>query len=84
MRKNGIKFFLLSNSSYEYSNILLNQGIGEDWKDCFDLFLFLSHKPKFYSNNEPFILHDKITGKQIDTHVNELKEGNIYVYFYLI
>lgn len=78
MRKNGQKFFLLSNSSFEYSNILLNQAIGEDWKNCFDLFLFHSCKPGFYTKDTPFVLLDKDTGNILESEVKELKEGELY------
>jgi len=45
------KVFLLTNSGFDYTNLLLNYAFGTDWQDSFDVLSFL-----FMSELSPLVL----------------------------
>ncbi len=54
LRAKGAKVFLCSNSYYEIAEVLMREGVGEDWKKYFDFALFDTRKPGFFLKEEPF------------------------------
>ncbi len=57
----GKKFFLLTNSEYSYTNVLLEYALtpfmkkGESWRDLFEFVITLAHKPRFFYDNLRFL-----------------------------
>ncbi len=57
----GKKFFLLTNSQYGYTDILLKYAInpflenGESWQDLFEYVITLANKPRFFYDNLRFL-----------------------------
>lgn len=57
----GKKFFLLTNSQYNYTDILLRHAINpflkenESWHDLFEFVITLSNKPRFFYDNLKFL-----------------------------
>ncbi len=62
----GKKFFLLTNSQYNYTDELLKYAInpflkeGESWQDLFEFVITLANKPRFFYDNLKFLaVHPK-------------------------
>lgn len=57
----GKKFFLLTNSQYDYTDTLLKYAInpflkeGENWQDLFEYVITLASKPRFFYDNLRFL-----------------------------
>lgn len=55
------KFFILTNSDYTYTNLLLNYAFGpfldkgERWQDLFEYIITLANKPRFFYDNLHFL-----------------------------
>lgn len=61
-------FFLVTNSDFEYTNILLNYAVnefmpkGQTWMDLFKWVVTLSNKPRFFYDQLPILTVDPSTG----------------------
>ncbi|KTD23561.1 cytosolic IMP-GMP specific 5'-nucleotidase [Legionella lansingensis] len=70
----GKKFFLLTNSEYYYTNLLLGYSIspfleeGENWRDLFEFVITLAHKPRFFYDNLRFLAIDPEDGSMSNTY----------------
>lgn len=59
--QHGKKIFLLTNSDYQYTKILLDHAInpfmpkGQDWSDLFEFVVTLANKPRFFYDNLKFL-----------------------------
>ena len=68
----GKKIFVLTNSDYHYTHLLLDYAInpfleeGETWKDLFEYVITLSNKPRFFYDNLKF-LHVNEDGSMTNT-----------------
>lgn len=66
--RHGKKFFILTNSEYSYTNVLLDYAInpflnaGESWKDIFDHVITLANKPRFFYDNSRFLSVNPLDG----------------------
>lgn len=64
----GKKIFILTNSDFKYSKILLDYAIGpflspgEHWQDIFEFVITLANKPRFFYDNPRFLTIDPSTG----------------------
>jgi len=64
----GKKIFILTNSDYHYTNVLLNYAItpfmpnGQTWQDLFEYVITLANKPRFFYDNLKFLRIDPATG----------------------
>jgi HAD superfamily 5'-nucleotidase-like hydrolase len=64
----GKKIFILTNSEYYYTNLLLEYAIdpflkeGESWRDLFEYTITLANKPRFFYDNLRFLKIDPMTG----------------------
>jgi len=72
LRKNGKKVMLITNSSFQYTTILLSYAFGPDWEGEFDLRFFRANKPFFFTHRNPFFDRDGLT-------VCDLKDGGCSV-----
>jgi HAD superfamily 5'-nucleotidase-like hydrolase len=66
--RHGKKFFILTNSEYHYTKILLDYAInpfldpGETWQDLFEYTITLARKPRFFYDNLAFLKINSDTG----------------------
>ncbi len=66
--QHGKKIFILTNSDYFYSRLLLDYAItpflkpGESWRDLFEYVITLANKPRFFYDNLRFLAIDSVTG----------------------
>ncbi len=64
----GKKLFILTNSEYYYTKLLLDYSInpfldkGKTWQDLFPIVIVGAHKPRFFYDNLPFLSIDPSTG----------------------
>lgn len=67
-KEHGKKIFILTNSDYRYTRILLDYAInpfldkGETWKDLFEIIITFSDKPRFFYDKLRFLRVDPKTG----------------------
>lgn len=70
----GKKFFLLTNSEYYYTNLLLEYALnpflkeGESWLDLFEYVITLAHKPRFFYDNLRFLAINPKDGTMSNTY----------------
>lgn len=63
----GKKFFILTNSDFQYTNLLLTYAInpflpkGGNWSDLFEFVITLANKPRFFYDNFRFLKIDPDT-----------------------
>ena len=84
VRKSGMKAFVLTNSDYLYSNVVMNyllpadEGHG-DWKQCFDYIIVAACKPAFFKDGSQLREVDLETGNlQIGKQPEQLERGRVY------
>jgi hypothetical protein len=53
-RKEEIKLFICSNNYEPYTDILLTETLGPDWRKFFDLIILDARKPLFFRAEGPF------------------------------
>lgn len=64
----GKKIFILTNSEYAYTKILLDYAItpflkkGESWTDLFEFVITLANKPRFFYDNQRFLVINTSNG----------------------
>lgn len=72
--RHGKKFFLLTNSEFYYTDLLLRYALdpflkpNESWKDLFEYVITLAHKPRFFYDNLRFLAVDQQTGTLSNTY----------------
>ncbi len=70
----GKKFFLLTNSQYNYTNLLLKYAInpflkeGETWQDLFEFVITQANKPRFFYDNLQFLAINPEDGTMHNTY----------------
>ncbi|WP_298624273.1 HAD-IG family 5'-nucleotidase [uncultured Legionella sp.] len=66
--RHGKKIFILTNSEFTYTKLLLDYAInpflndGETWRDLFEYVITLANKPRFFYDNLRFLSVDPETG----------------------
>ena len=79
-KKHGKKFFIVTNSDFEYTNTLLNYAIdkylpkSEKWTDLFTWTVVQANKPRFFYDKLPILKIDPETGI-LKNHRGEVTEG---------
>jgi len=69
----GKKIFILTNSEYQYTKLLLNYAInpflneGETWHDLFEYVITLANKPRFFYDNFRFLQINPENGTMTNT-----------------
>ncbi len=67
-KKHGKKLWVITNSDYEYSKLLLDYSINpflkehNHWSELFNLVITLASKPKFFTDKLPLLQVDQTTG----------------------
>lgn len=82
LQNDGKKLFLLTNSSYEYSNIVLNHVFGygpkneQAWLSLFDMIIVDAKKPMFFTGTAPFSYPIENADQSLKKKI--VSGGNIY------
>lgn len=72
--QHGKKIFLLTNSDYYYTNLMLNYAInpfleeGKTWQDIFEYVVTLANKPRFFYDNLKFLHINPNDGTMTNTN----------------
>lgn len=72
--RQGKKIFILTNSDYAYSKLLLDYAItpflpkGQTWQDLFEYVITLANKPRFFYDNLKFLAINPETGAMTNVH----------------
>lgn len=72
--RHGKKIFLLTNSEYEYTKLLLEYALtpflnpGETWSDLFEFVITLANKPRFFYDNLRFLTINPKDGSMSNLH----------------
>ncbi|VDL83955.1 unnamed protein product [Nippostrongylus brasiliensis] len=73
------RLFLLTNSPWYFTNILMSYVMGPKWQDLFDVVIVEGNKPKWFLQDTPFKEIDTSTGhRKIGTHIGPLLKGDVY------
>lgn len=73
-KKHGKKLWVITNSDYEYTKLLLDYAINpylkehKTWSDLFNLAITLANKPKFFTDKMPLLHVDPKTGLMKNHH----------------
>lgn len=73
-KRHGKKLWVITNSDYEYSKLLLDYAINpflsehEDWSDLFNLVVTAASKPKFFTDKMPLLKIDPKHGYMTNHH----------------
>lgn len=79
-KKHGKKIFVLTNSDYTYTKILLDYAINpylkdhKSWMDLFEVVITFAQKPRFFYDNLKFLKVDPATGTMVN-HTDKLTPG---------
>lgn len=71
------KVFLISGSHVDYANFTATQSLGENWKELFDVVVFYSRKPGFFTADRPYYGTDAEMLNECDV-VDDIRFGNVY------
>lgn len=83
LRAEGKKLFLLTNSSFDYTNTVLNFVFDCDgqphksWMDLFDIIIVEAQKPAFFTQAQPFVAEQVKTPNAANSHSRVFSGGNI-------
>jgi len=72
--KYGKKIFILTNSDFDYTKLLLDYAIspflkpGEHWQDLFEFIITLANKPRFFYDNVRFLAINPKTSAMTNTY----------------
>lgn len=78
--KHGKKIFVLTNSEFHYTKLLLEYAIdpflekGESWRDVFSYVITMANKPRFFYDNLKFLSVNPIDGS-MNNHNSQLVPG---------
>ena len=83
-RSSGKKLFLLTNSLYDYTTVVMSYLLdGErkaypSWRNYFDIVMVGATKPAYFNESRPFVQIDPQTGAQLPTEVKHLARDKVY------
>ena len=81
-KRHGKKIFVLTNSDYAYTKLLLDYAINpflkdhKSWMDLFEVIVTFAQKPRFFYDNLKFLKVDPATGSMIN--VNDKLTPGVY------
>ncbi|CAI4225615.1 unnamed protein product [Auanema sp. JU1783] len=79
LRQHDKQTFLLTNSDWKYTNVMMTFLLGENWRNSFNLIVVDACKPKWFSNGTVFREVNTETGShKLGLHNTTLKEGVVY------
>ena len=73
LKEKGKMIFFLTNSSVEYTELVMKQALGQNWKNYFDFQVANCFKPLFHVHDCPFYCLDdnkpKLCGVKVENEV---------------
>ncbi|MCB0370689.1 MAG: HAD-IG family 5'-nucleotidase, partial [Bdellovibrionales bacterium] len=81
-KKHGKKIFVLTNSDYHYTKLLMDYAINpylknhKSWTELFELVITFAHKPKFFYENQSFLRVNPTDGSM--TNMDDTLTHGIY------
>jgi len=78
LRAKGKILFLASNSVDEYVRLIMEHCFGKDWMTLFDFIIGDAGKPRFFTQNSPFVEIDTSAPNRIGRAVTELRQHGVY------
>ncbi|VDP03962.1 unnamed protein product, partial [Heligmosomoides polygyrus] len=79
LSRSGKKLFLLTNSPWIYTDILMSFVMGSEWQQLFDVVIVDGNKPKWFLQDIPFKEVRSVTGKcLVGTHCGPFRKGDVY------
>lgn len=79
-KKHGKKLWVVTNSDYSYTRLLLDFAINpylknhKHWSELFNIVITLSAKPRFFTDSMPLLKVDPVTGL-MSNHHGEIEDG---------
>ncbi|MGZ5280557.1 MAG: HAD-IG family 5'-nucleotidase, partial [Pseudobdellovibrionaceae bacterium] len=79
-KRHGKKIFVLTNSDFAYTKLLLDYAINpflkdnKSWTDLFEIVITMAQKPRFFYDNLKFLKVDQATGNMVN-HWEKLVPG---------
>jgi HAD superfamily 5'-nucleotidase-like hydrolase len=79
-KKHGKKLWVITNSDYEYSKLLLDYSINpflkqhKNWSELFNLVVTLASKPRFFTDKMPLLHVDPVSGL-MKNHHGKIEDG---------
>src|SRR5690606_843908 len=84
-RSSGKKLFLLTNSLYDYTNVVMSYLLDGErkayptWRNYFDIVIVGGAKPAFFNEMRPFVQIDPVTMEPVDNgEIKHLSRDRIY------
>jgi HAD superfamily 5'-nucleotidase-like hydrolase len=85
-RSSGKKLFLLTNSLYDYTSVVMSYLLDGErkayptWRNYFDIVIVGGAKPAFFNELRPFVQIDPVTGEAISTNgeIKHLSRDKVY------
>ncbi len=84
LRSSGKKIFLLTNSYYAYTNAVMTYLLNNErvaypsWRNYFDVIVVGGQKPRFFTEGNPFIGIDPVTGEKKPDIVTKFGRDLVY------
>ncbi|XP_055888000.1 5'-nucleotidase domain-containing protein 1-like isoform X1 [Biomphalaria glabrata] len=75
LRQNNRKIFLLTSSFPDFASFVMEYSFGADWKSYFDLIIYGGRKPRFFTENSPFL---QVVNTEIGEDSEQLAENGEY------
>ncbi|KAK6754151.1 hypothetical protein RB195_013261 [Necator americanus] len=75
----GKKLFLLTNSDWRYTDLLMTHIMDSKWRQLFDIVIVDGCKPKWFLKDCAFKEMDTVTGRvKLGSHSGPLEKNNVY------
>ncbi|CAI2356663.1 unnamed protein product [Caenorhabditis sp. 36 PRJEB53466] len=79
LREHGKKTFLLTNSDWSYTNVMMKFILGDEWRQYFHIIVVDSCKPRWFAEGTVFREVNTNTGSyKLGIHTGPLREGVVY------
>ncbi|PAV84722.1 hypothetical protein WR25_10143 [Diploscapter pachys] len=79
LKESGKRTFLLTNSDWPYTNVMMTYLIGENWRSYFDITVVDARKPKWFSEGTVFREVDPVTSAfKLGIHSGPFKPTGVY------
>ncbi|CAJ0589865.1 unnamed protein product [Cylicocyclus nassatus] len=79
LSQGGKKTFLLTNSDWIYTDLVMSHVMGSQWRQLFDVVIVDGEKPKWFLSDSAFKTVDVSTGcAQMGSHSGPLQKNDVY------
>ncbi|CAD6193043.1 unnamed protein product [Caenorhabditis auriculariae] len=79
LRENGKNTFLLTNSEWYFTDVMMTHVLGAGWRSLFNMIVVDACKPRWFGEGTVFREVDTVTGAyKLGVHAGPLREGVVY------